>query len=101
MVDLTSDAFPLLGGRLDYADQRTIAALVYRHRQHIINLFLWPTDGGASNGGVSAASPQGYHVIHWSRGGMTYWAVFDPNPEDLKPFGDLAQRRGAAGGVPE
>jgi anti-sigma factor RsiW len=100
VVDLTSDGFPLLGGRLDYADQRTVAALIYRHRQHIINLFLWPTDGGASNSGV-AASLQGYHVIHWSGGGMTYWAVSDLNPEDLKAFGDLVQRRVAVGGVPE
>jgi len=101
VVDLTSDGFPLLGGRLDYVDQRTVAALVYRHRQHIINLFLWPTDGGAGNGGVAATSLQGYHVIHWSGGGMTYWAVSDLNPEDLKAFGDLVQRRVAAGGVPE
>ena len=101
VVDLTSDGFPLLGGRLDYADQRTVAALIYRHRQHIINLFLWPTDRGASDSGVAAASLQGYHVIHWSGGGMTYWAVSDLNPEDLKAFGDLVQRRVAVGGVPE
>jgi anti-sigma factor RsiW len=101
VVDLTSDGFPLLGGRLDYAGQRTVAALVYRHRQHIINLFLWPMDDGAGNGGVAVESLQGYHVIHWSSGGMTYWAVSDLNPEDLKAFGDLVQRRVAAGGVPE
>ena len=101
VVDLTSDGFPLLGGRLDYAGQRTIAALVYRHRQHIINLFLWPTDGGADKGGVAASSLQGYHVIHWSSGGMTYWAVSDLNPEDLRAFGDLVQRRVAADGGPE
>jgi anti-sigma factor RsiW len=101
VVDLTSDGFPLLGGRLDYAGQRTVAALVYRHRQHIINLFLWPTDGGTDNGGAAASSLQGYHVIHWSSGGMNYWAVSDLNPEDLRAFGDLVQRRVAAGGVPE
>lgn len=101
VVDLTSDGFPLLGGRLDYVGQRTVAALVYRHRQHIINLFLWPADSGTADGGVAASSLEGYHVIHWSSGGMTYWAVSDLNPEDLRAFGNLVQRRVAAGGVPE
>ncbi len=102
VVDLTSDGFPLLGGRLDYVDQRTVAALVYRHRQHVINLFLWPTDGGAMDGGgMATESLQGYHVIHWSSGEMTYWAVSDLNLEELKAFGDLIQRRVAAGSAPE
>jgi anti-sigma factor RsiW len=101
VVDLTSDGFPLVGGRLDYAGQRTVAALVYRHRQHIINLFLWPADGGGADGTPSAESLQGYHVLHWSSGGMVYWAVSDLNPADLRAFGDLVQRRAAAGGALE
>lgn len=101
VVDLTSDGFPLVGGRLDYADDRTVAALVYRHRQHIINLFLWPADGGRADGSaVSAEAREGYHVLHWSDGGMVYWAVSDLNPADLRAFGDLI-RRHAAGGAPE
>jgi anti-sigma factor RsiW len=102
VIDLTSDGFPLLGGRLDYAGQRTVAALVYRHRQHIINLFLWPADGGATGGGaMTTESMQGYHVLHWSSGGMAYWAVSDLNPADLKSFGDMVQRRAADGAARE
>ena len=102
VVDLTSEGFPLLGGRLDYAGQRTVAALVYRHRQHIINLFLWPADGGALDGGaMTTESRQGYHVLHWSSGGMIFWAVSDLNPADLRAFGDLVQSRAAAGAAPE
>src|SRR4029450_3644565 len=102
VVDLTSDGFPLVGGRPDYAGQRAVAALVYRHRQHIINLFLWPADDGALDGGaVSAESRQGYHVLHWSSGGMVYWAVSDLNPAALRAFGDLVRRGTAAGGAPE
>jgi anti-sigma factor RsiW len=102
VVDLTTDGFPLVGGRLDYADGRTVAALVYRHRQHTINLFVWPAEGRATAGGPpSAESLQGYHVVHWTSGGMAYWAVSDLNPADLKSFGALIQRETAAGGAPE
>ena len=101
VVDLTGDGFPLVGGRLDYAGQRTVAALVYRHRQHIINLFLWPAEGAAMGGALSAESRQGYNVVHWASGGMVYWAVSDLNPADLRAFGDLVQRAAATGGTPE
>jgi anti-sigma factor RsiW len=50
---------------------------------------------------MTTESRQGYHVLHWSSGGMIYWAVSDLNASDLRAFGDLVQNRAAAGGVPE
>jgi anti-sigma factor (TIGR02949 family) len=83
VIDLTSEGFPLVGGRLDYLDHRQVAALVYRHRQHLINVFIWPEGGEEA---PQAAAQQGYNVLYFKHGGMEYWAVSDLNPTDLKAF---------------
>ena len=83
VVDLTTEGFPLIGGRLDYMDGRQVAALVYRHRQHVINLFIWPEGGEEAS---RTASQQGYNLLYFKHGGMEYWAVSDLNQAELKDF---------------
>jgi anti-sigma factor RsiW len=88
--DLADSAFPLVGGRLDYLDDRPVAALVYQRRKHIINLFLWPSPEMASVVRVPTSKP-GYHILHWADEGMTYWAVSDLNEKELGEFVQLVR----------
>jgi len=83
VVDLASDGFPLAGGRLDYIGHRTVAALVYRRRDHVINLFIWPEDGEKP---LRLETQQGYSVAYYKHGGMEYWAVSDLGEAELKEF---------------
>jgi anti-sigma factor RsiW len=77
--DFAAQGFPLVGGRLDYLEGRPVAALVYRHGQHAINVFVWPGDPAVS----ASQEQQGFHVRHWAQGGMQFWAVSDVNAADL------------------
>ncbi|MBI3517512.1 MAG: anti-sigma factor [Proteobacteria bacterium] len=88
VTDLTAEGYPLVGGRLDYLDQRAVVALVYRHNQHPINLFVWPGDAAAT----PLLARQGYNLVRWSQGGMTFAAVSDLNPADLQDFQKLIAR---------
>jgi anti-sigma factor RsiW len=83
--DLASDGYPLVGGRLDYVGQRTVAALVYRRRQHSINVFVWP-EPEEKGGGAGETSTRGYNLIRWSRSRTSYSAVSDLNLAELRIF---------------
>jgi anti-sigma factor RsiW len=88
--DLSAEGFPLTGGRLDYLDERPVAALVYQRGKHAINVLTWPA-GGSGDKGVQKFSRQGFHIREWQRSGMNYWAISDLNDEDLDQFVRLFQ----------
>jgi anti-sigma factor RsiW len=85
--DLSPAGFPLVGGRMDYLNNRLVAALVYRSRQHVINLFVCP-DQHAKKVALEAQSKNGYNVLRWTDSGMAFWAISDVNAADLRQFAD-------------
>jgi anti-sigma factor RsiW len=85
VVDLSSEGFPLIGGRLDYLDNRPVAALIYQRRKHFINLFVWPAAPDATRT-PKTITRQGYQLLHWTDSDFNYWAVSDVNEKDLETF---------------
>jgi anti-sigma factor RsiW len=83
VVDLSSEGFPLIGGRLDYLDNRPAAVLIYQRRKHFINLFVWPAEPNASRA-TKTISRQGYQLLHWVDSDFNYWAVSDVSANDLQ-----------------
>ncbi|KAB1072496.1 anti-sigma factor family protein [Methylobacterium planeticum] len=84
VVDLDDRGFTLVGGRLDYIENRVVASLIYRRRKHVINLFMWPSDGRRPR----ASAREGYNILGWQQAGLTFWAVSDLNAVELKEFQD-------------
>ena len=74
VVDLSPQGFPLVGGRLDYLDNRPVAALVYQRRKHFINLFVWPGPANAAKT-TKTITREGYQLLHWVDSDFNYWAV--------------------------
>jgi anti-sigma factor RsiW len=83
---LDSAGFTLIGGRLDYVGRRAVAALVYRRRQHVINVFVQPAPPDAA---PMADNVRGFHLVRWAKGGLEYIAVSDLNAAELAQFASL------------
>ncbi len=88
--DLKDQGFPLIGGRLDYVAGHPAAAVVYGHAKHVINLFAWASPGKPDTG-FHDESRQGFNVVTWCRGGITYYAVSDVEADQLAEFAKLVE----------
>ncbi len=89
MPDLEDKGFTLVGGRLDVIDRRPVAAVVYRQRQRIINLYIAAARG--SPGASRSEQIGGYNLVRWTEAGLTYSAVCDLNAAELRAFADLVR----------
>ena len=90
VTDFAAEKFPLLGGRLDYLDNRPVAVLVYQRNQHYINLFVWPGDSDKTTP-PHKVQRQGYHLLRWQQRGLNYAAISDLNADELGQFVGLFQ----------
>jgi anti-sigma factor RsiW len=88
---LDSQGFTVVGGRLDYIDNRPVAAVVYQRGQHMINLFVWPSSQQKA-AAPNSLTTNGFNVVTWKVDNMTCWAVSDLNKPELDLFAGLLSR---------
>lgn len=86
-IDMKTDGFTLLGGRVDVIGERTVPTLVYQHNEHLISVVAEPLRSGAA---VTMA-PQhvnagGMQMVHLSANGFSYWVVSDAEWKILDEF---------------
>jgi anti-sigma factor (TIGR02949 family) len=82
-VDLATEGFPLVGGRLDVIEGKPVPALVYKRREHLISVFVLPATRG--NLGITLTR-RGYTVQHWDEGDLGFWVVSDAALPELTEF---------------
>jgi anti-sigma factor RsiW len=82
VVDLAKDGFPLVGGRIDVIARMPVPALVYRYQKHLISVTATQGTGTTAR----ERDADGYHLITWTDGDVTYWAVSDVGLHELEEF---------------
>jgi anti-sigma factor RsiW len=92
VIDFAGQGFPLVGGRLDYINHQTVAAIVYQRGKHMINVLVWPTHEGDDQ--TRSSQHNGYNLITWARGGLKYSAVSDLNSQELSQLAELLRGGG-------
>jgi anti-sigma factor RsiW len=95
VVDLKTDGFPLVGGRVDVVGQTPVATLIYQRREHQIALSEIPAPAGDSFA-PRHESRDGYALLEWREGGRLYAAVSDMPPSELDAFAAAFRRAAAA-----
>ncbi len=87
--DFSAQGFALVGGRIDYINQRAVAAVVYQHAKHPVNLFVWPT--AQADSAFAASNRQGFNQVQWTARGMHHWLVSDLAAPELLGFAQTLQ----------
>ncbi|MGE1173010.1 anti-sigma factor [Pseudomonas sp. BW7P1] len=87
VVDYSAQGFPLLGGRLDYLQHQTTAALSYGRAKHIINVFILPaTDADEPS---QSQTIRGFNVVSWQANHMRFVLVSDVEKGELEALAQL------------
>lgn len=83
--DMRASGYTLVGGRLDYLYKRPVAVLVYRHGEHLINVFVWPANK-RDEFPEQVLRDDGFHIMFWTRSGTNYCAISDLGQRDFLEF---------------
>jgi anti-sigma factor RsiW len=83
VADLSASGFELVGGRLDYIRAQPVAVLVYKRRQHMIDVFVWPAEAQKTE---QMLTRDGFNIERFARNDMSFWLVSDLGRDELNDF---------------
>ncbi len=89
VLDLSEQGYTLSGGRVDFVNQRPVAALEYKHAGHVLSVLTWPAEPGTGPQPLQTTDCNGFHLIRWAVSGRVFWAVSDLDEADLLHFAEL------------
>jgi len=93
--DFAEQGFPLVGGRIDYVGTQRVPVLVYRHGQHLIDVFVLPQGAGSAE--MRPAARLGYSLDPLVLGAQPAAVVSDMDQQELAKFAQLIAARGGDG----
>jgi anti-sigma factor RsiW len=96
--DFSEQGFPLVGGRIDYIGDERVPVIVYRHRQHVIDVYLVPKP--AARDAPAPLQLNGYWLAACRVGERYAWIVSDVEERELLRFRDLLAREATSGDRP-
>jgi anti-sigma factor RsiW len=79
--DLAALGFPLAGARIDEIDGVQVAVLVYRYREHVVDVFVRPS--WLPGDMRLPETVRGFHAVGARGHAMDWLAVSDASPEAL------------------
>jgi anti-sigma factor RsiW len=88
--DLSAEGYVLLGGRLDHVGGGQAAAIVYRVREHVINLFVWRA-GAPADEPLSVTPARGFSLATWTESGLRFAAISDTDAREIERFARLVR----------
>ena len=87
--DLQAKGYKLSGGRMDYVNDKLSAALVYKRRSHLINVFLFNNNRNKNSPNDDFMQKKGFNLVTGNSQGLDYWIISDLNLKELKTFAKL------------
>jgi anti-sigma factor RsiW len=86
VVGSPASGYTLLGGRVDVIQNRSVAALIYKHDDHVVTLFCWPP----KKEHLSKRNHfiEGYQVRTWSNAECNYILVSKLSDRETDEFMD-------------
>ena len=91
--DFAAQGYALVGARLDKVKDEPAAALTYRHGSDYVTVFVCPAEKHRDTD-LDTDTQDDYHVVYWTRGGLSFWTVSEMGADDLKRFGALLRTAG-------